>query len=249
MKVTRNIIAAVGLVAIATATQAGYFADFESLSGGQRMQGIDGWKGWDNVSKVAGLVSGSVAYESDRSIMISGIAQSTTDAVQQITGATSGAWSVSAMQYLGGNQSGSTYFILMNKYADGKNNNGASWSTQLRFDLAAGRVYDDFRGGSVAISANSWASIRVDIDLTANTVKHFYNEMLISQGTWTRGGASANALAAINLYTGAKNDAYYDNVTVSSASELSSAARVPAQGALVTMAVAGLIAMPRRRRK
>jgi len=249
MRVTRNIIAASGFVAVASFAHAGFFADFESLSSGQRLQGVDGWKGWDNVSKVAGLVSQSVAYESDRSIMITGVAQSSTDAVQQIAGATSGAWSVSAMQYLGANQKGSTYFILMNKYADGKNNNAASWSTQLRFDLAAGRVYDDFRGGSVAISANTWASIRVDIDLTANTVKHFYNEMLISQGTWTRGAASANALAAINLYTGAKNDAYYDNVTVSSASELSSASRVPTQGALVTMAVAGLIAMPRRRRK
>jgi len=249
MKVTRNIIAAAGFVAVASFAHAGYFADFESFSSGQRLQGIDGWKGWDNVSKVAGLVSKSVAYESDRSVMISGIAQSSTDAVKQIAGATSGAWSVSAMQYLGGNQKGSTYFILMNKYADGKNNNAASWSTQLRFDLAAGRVYDDYRGGSVAISTNAWASIRVDIDLTANTVKHFYNEMLISQGTWTRGGASANALAAINLYTGAKNVAYYDNVTVSSASELSSAARVPTQGAFVTMAVAGLIAMPRRRRR
>lgn len=249
MKVTRNILAIAGLAALGTMARAEFFGDFETYKPGQRLQSVGGWKGWDNVSKVAGLVSQSVAYDSDRSIMITGIAQSSTDAVRQIAGATSGAWSVSAMQYLGANQKGSTYFILMNKYADGKNNNAASWSTQLRFDLAAGRVYDDFRGGSVAISTNAWASIRVDIDLTANTVKHFYNDMLISQGTWTRGAASANALAAINLYTGAKNAAYYDNVAVSSSSDFSSAARVLAQGALATMAVGGLLVMPRRRRK
>jgi len=249
MRTTRTIIAVVGVAAIGAVAQAGFFADFESYAPGQRLHGIDGWKGWDNASSVAGLVSSSVAYDSENSLMVSGIAQSSTDAVHQFSGATSGAWSVSAMQYLGSGQSGSTYFILMNRYSDGGNNDAAMWSTQLRFDLGNGRVYDDFRGGSLAISTNEWASIRVDIDLTANTVKHFYNDILISQGAWTTGGSSAKALAAIDLYTGAQNVAYYDDVTVSSASELSSAVRIPAQGALVTMAVAGIFVMPRRRRK
>lgn len=249
MTSTRGIIAAIGIGVLGSAAQAGYFSDFESYKPGQRLQGVDGWKGWDNVSKVAGLVSDKVTYESDRSLMVSGIDQASTDAVREFTGATSGAWSVSAMQYLGSGQSGSTYFILMNRYNDKGNNNSAFWSTQLRFDLASGKVFDDFRGGSASIVMNEWASIRVDIDLAANTVKHFYNDILISKGSWTTGSASTKALAAIDLYTGSKNVAYYDNVTVSSASELSSAARVPAQGALVTMAIAGLFVMPRRRRR
>ncbi|MBL8876373.1 MAG: hypothetical protein JNM86_11315 [Phycisphaerae bacterium] len=246
---TRNIIAAIGIAAVGTIAQAGYFADFEAYKPGQRLQGVDGWKGWDNVSNVAGLVSDKVTYESDRSLMVTGIDQASTDAVREFSGATSGSWSVSAMQYLGSGQGGSTYFILMNRYQDKANNNNAFWSTQLRFDLAAGKVYDDFRGGSASIAMNEWASIRVDINLTANTVKHFYNDILISSGTWSTGSASKGALAAIDLYTGDKNVAYYDNLTVSSASELSSAARVPAQGALATMAIGGLLLMPRRRRR
>lgn len=249
MNMTRTIIASVGMVVAGAGAHAGFFADFEAYSPGQRLQGVDGWKGWDNASSVAGLVSNSVAYDSDRSLMISGIAQSSTDAVHEFSGATSGSWTVSAMQYLGSGQAGSTYFILMNRYQDNGNNNNAYWSTQLRFDLSAGRVYDDFRGGSVAISTNAWAAIRVDINLAANTVKHYYNDMLISSGTWSTGSASKSALAAIDLYTGARNVAYYDDLTVSSASELSSAARVPAQGALATMAIGGLLLMPRRRRK
>jgi len=249
MRTTRTIIAVVGIAGAGAVAQAGFFADFESYSPGQRLHGVDGWKGWDNVSGVAGLVSSSVAYDSENSLMVSGLAQSSTDAVHQFTGATSGAWSVSAMQYLGSGQGGSTYFILMNRYSDGGNYDSAMWSTQLRFDFGSGRVYDDFRGGSVAIATDEWASIRVDVDLTANTVKHFYNDILISQGTWTTGGSSAFAIAAIDLYTGAQNVAYYDDVSVSSVSELSSAMRIPAQGAIATMAVAGILVLPRRRRK
>ncbi|MGH7244481.1 MAG: hypothetical protein ACREJD_13805 [Phycisphaerales bacterium] len=248
MKTIRNIVAGAGFVAVGAVAQAGFFADFEAYSPGQRLQGVDGWKGWDNVSSVAGLASSSVAFDSDRSLMVSGIAQSSTDAVHQFSGATSGSWSVSAMQYLGSGQGGSTYFILMNRYADGGNYDSAMWSTELRFDLGAGRVYDDFRGGSVAIATDEWAAIRVDINLTANTVKSYYNDILISDGSWTRGGSSSNALAAIDLYTGEHNVAYYDDVSVSNGSDFN-ATRIPAQGALATMAVAGLVMMPRRRRK
>lgn len=248
MKTVRNIAAMTGAAAICSIASAGFFADFETYSPNQRLQGVDGWKGWDNASSVAGLVSSSMAYDSDRSLRISGTAQSTTDAVHEFTGATSGVWTVSAMQYLGAGQSGSTYFILMNKYNDNANNNNAFWSTQLRFDLGAGRVYDDYRGGSVALVTNEWVSIRVDIDLTHNTVKHYYNDILISSGTWSTGSASKSAIAAVDLYTGARNDAYYDDFSVSSRSEMN-AARIPAQGSIAMVAVAGLCVMPRRRRK
>lgn len=236
-----------GVVAICSVASAGFFADFEKYAPNQRMQGVDGWKGWDNASSVAGLVSSSVAYDSDRSLRISGTAQASTDAVHEFSGATSGVWTVSAMQYLGSGQKGSTYFILMNKYNENANNNNAFWSTQLRFDLAAGRVYDDLRGGSASIVTNQWASIRVDVDLTQNTVKHYYNDILISSGTWTTGSASKKAIAALDLYTGAKNDAYYDDISISSRSEMSEM-RIPAQGSIATMAVAGFLMMPRRRR-
>ncbi|MBX3390188.1 MAG: hypothetical protein KF691_12140 [Phycisphaeraceae bacterium] len=248
MKTVRNIVAMTGAIAVCCAANAGFFADFETYAPNQRLQGVDGWKGWNNASTVAGLVSSSMAYDSDRSLRISGTAQSSTDAVHEFSGATSGVWTVSAMQYLGANQKGSTYFILMNKYNENANNNNAFWSTQLRFDLSAGRVYDDFRGGSASIVTNQWVSIRVDIDLTNNTVKHYYNDILISSGTWTTGSASKKAIASINLYTGAKNDAYYDDISIGSSSEFS-ASRIPAQGSIATMAVAGLCMMPRRRRR
>ncbi|MBX3379687.1 MAG: hypothetical protein KF805_06305 [Phycisphaeraceae bacterium] len=248
MKTIQAIAVVSGVIAASAAANAEFFANFDLYNSGLRLQSVDGWKGWDNASGVAGLASNAFAYSGSKSLQVTGTVQSTTDAVHQFAGATAGVWSVSAMQYLGSGQAGSTYFILMNKYADGANTNSASWSTQLRFDLGAGRVYDDFRGGSVALATNQWAAIRVDIDLTANTVKHFYNDMLISQGTWTRGASSANALAAIDLYTGAKNNAYYDNVSVSGSSDYN-VARIPAQGALATMAVAGLCMMPSRRRR
>lgn len=248
MRTIRAIVAAAGLVVAGGAAHADFFTNFDSYSAGQRLQNVDGWKGWDNASGVAGLTSAAFSYSGTRSLQVTGTVQASTDAVHEFAGATSGAWTVSAMQYLGSGQSGSTYFILMNRYKDNGNNNSAFWSTQLRFDLSAGRVYDDFRGGSVAIATNQWASIRVDIDLTANTVKHYYNDMLISSGSWTTAPASKTTLAAVDLYTGAGNNAYYDNFAVFNTSDLSAAARIPAQGALATMAAGGLCMIPRRRR-
>ncbi|MBS0188003.1 MAG: hypothetical protein JSS51_08030 [Planctomycetes bacterium] len=240
-------IVVAGVMAGASIAQAGFFADFESYSSGQRLQGVDGWKGWDNASSVAGLVSSSFAYESNRSLAVTGIEQSSTDAVHEFSGATSGVWTVSAMQYLASGQTGSTYFILMNTYRDHGNNNGGFWSTQLRFDLGAGKVFDDFRGGAVALLMNTWSEIRVDIDLTADTVKSYYNDQLISSGTWTRGGSSAKSLAAIDLYTGDRNVAYYDDIGVTSMADMN-VARVPSQGPIATMALGGLCLLPRRRR-
>lgn len=246
MKTIRNLMVIAGVMTACAGAHADFFADFESYGSNQKLSGVNGWKGWDNVSSYAGTVSNSVAYESSNSMKVTGIGGAT-DAVQQFAGATSGVWTVSAMQYLGSGQGGSTYFILMNKYSDGGNSNAQSWSTQLRFDLGSGRVYDDFRGGSVAIAMDEWASIRVDINLTANTVKHYYNDTLISSGSWTRGGASVKALAAIDLYSGDQNAAYYDDIAVESAASMS-VSRVPGPGALATAGLAGLLVMPRRRR-
>lgn len=248
MNTIRMMVTGAAILGACASARADFFADFDSYASGARLQGVDGWKGWDNVPAVAGMVSNSVAYDGANSLKVSAGGGGYTDAVHQFSGVSSNTWSVSAMQYLGAGQGGSTYFILMNKYSDGGNNNGQFWSTQLRFDLGAGRVYDDIRGGSVAIVTNQWAAIRVDINFATNTVKSYYNNALISSGAWTRGGASALSLAAIDLYTGDANTAYYDDVAVSDLSALS-VTRVPAPGAVVTAGLAGALVLPIRRRR
>lgn len=228
---------AAGLVGVlgCSSAQGAFMSSLESVSAGGSANGVEGWKGWDNVASSAGSVSSAFSFSGSNSLLVTGY----TDAVQEFSGITSGAWSVTARQYIAAGQSGLTYFILMNKYADGANYDSGGWSTQLRFDLAAGRVYDDFRGGSLAIATGQWSEVRVDIDLLANTVKHYYNGSLLSSGSWTRSGSSALALAAMDLYSADCNFTYYDAVSVAS---------VPTAGTGWLCVMLGVMPARRRRR-
>lgn len=230
----RGLTTALALALAGTAS-ADFAAQFDSYITGTQLQNVDGWKGWDNVGSSAGLVSNDFFFTGTNSLKVHGY----TDAVQTFSGVDSGIWSLSAKQYIASGQSGLTYFILMNRYVDGANNDSGMWSTQLRFDLGAGLVYDDFRGGSLAIAANQWADIRIDINLTANTVQSYYNNQLLSAGSWTTSGTSALALAAVDLYSADNNSAYYDNMALTG---------VPTPGG-AAIGMAGLIVVLRRKRE
>lgn len=230
----RGLTAALTL-ALAGSASADFAAQFDSYITGTQLQNVDGWKGWDNVSSSAGLVSSDFFFTGTNSLKVHGY----TDAVQTFSGVDSGVWSLSAKQYIPGGQAGQSYFILMNRYVDGGNSDSGMWSTQLRFDLAAGQVYDDFRGGSLAIATDQWADIRIDINLTANTVQSYYNNQLLSSGSWTTSGTSALALAAVDLYSAENNSAYYDNLSLTG---------VPTPGG-AAIGMAGLFVLLRRKRE
>ncbi len=229
-----NVSALLVAALLAGSASADFVSQFDSYVPGTSLSNVDGWKGWDNVAAHAGVVSNDFFYTGDSSIKIHGY----TDAVRTFSDVTSGRWTIEAKQYIASGQSGLSYFIVMNRYVDGGNNDQGMWSTQLRFDLAGGRVSDDFRGGSVAIQTDQWADIRLSIDLNANTVQSFYNNQLISSGVWMRSGSSAQAIAAIDLYSADNNAVYYDNVGLMG---------VPTPGAMGIASV-GMFVMLRRRR-
>lgn len=225
-----------GVVGAAAAASMGF--TFDGYSAGTRLHNVDGWKGWDNKSTDAAVVSNDRAYSGANSILIRGY----TDAVWQYDSITSGAWTITAKQYIASGQSGLTYFIVMNNYIDNANVSAHQWSVQLRFDLAAGRVYDDFRGGSVAIATDRWSDVTVEVDLDANTVKQRYNGALISQGTWTTGGGSLRRVSALDLYSSNASSTYYDDVSIANLSR-----SVPAPGAAALWAAALATAARRTR--
>lgn len=239
---TRIIVAATATAAIALcAGQAGaaFMSQFDSLPAGADANGANGWQGWNNVAADAGVISSDFAYEGPNSLLITGY----TDAVQTFTGATSGQWSLSTKQYIPSGQKGLQYIMILNTYADNAMNNAGMWSTQLKFNLNSGKITDDFRSGGppINIAFDQWADLRVDIDLDANTVSHFYNNTLVSTGSWTRSGASALAIAAVDLYSADNNRAYYDNLSL---------VQVPAPTTPGAMAIAfAAIAIPTRRRR
>ncbi len=229
--------AAAALGALASQADAGFMSQFDTISPGVDANGANGWQGWNNIAADAGVISDDIAYEGPNSLLIKGY----TDAVQTYTGATSGVWSMQAKQYIASGQSGLQYFIILNTYTDGGMNNAGYWSTQLKFNLASGTLSDDFRGGSLPIAFNQWSDLRIDINLDSNTVDSYYNNVLLSSGSWTRNGASHLGIAALDLYSADNNKAYYDNVAL---------AEVPAPsvpGALAISVAAVIIPMRRRR--
>jgi|GEM_PF-6985147 len=232
-------LACVGAVVLADTAQAGYYSSFDSFANGQQLSANGGWQGWDNVASAAGIVDSSLSFSGAHSMRVGDIY---TDAVQQFSGVTSGVWTFATQQYIASGQTGSTYVILMNQYADGANNASDMWSSQLNFDLSAGIVRDDFRGGSVAIAFDQWSTVSISIDLASNIVSQYYNGSLIASGSWTTGATSALRVAALDLYTGGGNTAFYDNVA------LSNAAAIPAPGVLSLASLGLLLAGARQRR-
>ena len=216
------------ILATTGAAHGAFMSDFEAYATGTELQDVGGWKGWDNVASSAGVVSDQYAYSGSGSVQIHGY----TDAVREYAGITSGVWTLSMKQYIPSGQSGLQYAIVMNRYVDGGNSNAGSWSTQLKFDLGAGTVRDDFRGGSAPIVTDQWVDMRLDVDLDANVVSSYYNGALISSGSWTRNGASLLAISALDLYSASDNYAYYDDIALTSS--------VPTPGA-PALALCGLI--------
>lgn len=238
----RNVLATCAVIStVGASASATMISTFDSYTNGQALHNVDGWKGWNNVSSVAGLVSSTRAYSGTNSIAIG---PGNTDAVNLVQAATSGTWNITAMQYIASGQTGLTYFILMNRYQDNGNSSSDYWSVQLKFDLSGGTVRDDFRGGSVAIQYNAWVPIQVQINLDANTVSQYYNGTLVASGSWRRGSGSLKAIQALDLYNNGSNTTYYDDVTVQPAVS----PNVPAPGAIATTGLAMLLLAPRRKR-
>lgn len=209
MHYQHRILAAVGVVfALYTPCAAGetFFDDFESYEVGSDLHGQGGWKGWDNESQYGAPVSAEYSSSGENSLKIDGDA----DLVHEVSAA-NGKWVVRAMQYIPRGATGESWFILMNQYEDGKNDPAEWWSLELNFDLHAGTVADANRGGEVSLVRDRWTEVRVEVDLTENVQRAYYNDELIVTGEWY---GSKGAIAAIDLFANNASPVYYDDIRV-----------------------------------
>lgn len=217
-----------GLAMLTTgAAAAPFFDDFESYAAGSNLHGQGGWKGWDNDGAYGAFASNDRAFSGSISAQIIG----TSDLVHEFD-ATGGQWTVSAMQYIPGNATGETFFILMNQYADGAAAD-KDWSTQLNFNMNTNKV------GSVNLVRDQWKEVRVEVDLVGNTRREYYDNNLIATDIWY-GPNGAAKIAAIDLYGNNASPVYYDDLRV---------APVPEPGT-VAFLLGSLVTLPwfRRRR-
>jgi len=198
---------------------------------------VGGWKGWDNLLSAGALTSAAAAQSGPNSVDINGAS----DLVQQFN-ITGGHVQFKAMQYVPGNMSGTTYFLLLNEYADG---GPYDWSVQLSFDSASNLVTSDFGGSATApIVRDKWVPLLFDIDMDANTVSEYYNSALLSTHVWD--DTNHNTLQALDLFANGATPVFYDDVSLTTVDE--NVIPEPATMALLAAAAAGVGGYIRRRR-
>jgi hypothetical protein len=178
--------------------------NFDAYGADTDLQGVHGWKGWNDDAGASAPVSDALAFSGANSVAIMGSA----DLVHEFDLA-GGVIEFSTMQYIPSGTSGTSYFILLNRYDDGANQD---WSVQTEFHLASGTV-EYWGGGATTIIYNEWVELKYVIDLDHNTVDKYYNGRLIVSAAWDDTGH--NTLGAIDLFANGASAVYYDDITVS----------------------------------
>lgn len=182
--------------------------NFDSYAAGSQIIGQGGWEGWMGDPNAGALVDDDFSVSAPNSINVSG----PTDIVQQFSGLTSGAYVLTAQQYIPAGFAGQTFFIVQNTYLGETN-----WSTQVNFDSANGSVNNTgASAGSIPYVTGEWVEIRVEIDLDANTQSFYYDDQLLYTGTWTEevSGAGALNIASLNLFAQGASPVYYDDISL-----------------------------------
>lgn len=232
---TFEAAAAVMIAAAAGSARAGWQEGFEGYAAGASLTS-GAFSGWDMVASNAGTIRTSgTARDGSGVLEVGGAA---TDQVWQPGVAQSGTWTFSVWQYLSSGQAGQTYVILMNDYVAGANVAARQWGVQLKFDLGAGNVSDDFRGGSVAIKWNTWAEVKVVANFDAGTVVSTYDGTTIASGNWSWTSGVLSRINAVDLYTAGGNTAYYDQMAL---------VPTPGTGAAALASLGLLVARKRKR--
>jgi hypothetical protein len=246
-KLARSFV--VALFGFATVASAQWADNFDSYPGNVNINGMGGWSGWDNSAAQAPITSTAFALSGPNSILVSGNAtgSSYSDNVHQYAGYTSGLWRYTANVFVPTAATGDAYFILLNKYTPVSGPN--DWSVELQLNATTGLFIDDFTGnvnppsvragGPAALIRNRWVPIQVDMNLTANSVSIYYDNTLLSSGTWNTDTGSILNLAAVDLFSNASSGVYFDNLSLAQVPE-------PATASLLGL---GVLCFLWRRRK
>lgn len=193
-----TIIAGALLALSAPATAQAFSDNFDTYANGTVLNGVGGWKGWDNNVAVAGVVTNARRISLPNSMVCDG--PTNTDAIHPVTGATSGKWLLSVKQriQLGDLGAGNVFVIGNNQYNDG---GPYIWAIQCSASNTTTTVTDDLRGGSLPLVYNRWVEYCFEIDLDNNTMDTYYDGQLLSSGAYALGATDPVEFANLDLYS------------------------------------------------
>jgi hypothetical protein len=194
------------LVCLSPNARADWSDDFEAYAVGSGLHGQGGWAGWEGDPTWDAYVTQAQAHSPTKSVEII----STSDMVQEFSGYTSGVWEFTAWQYIPGNHTGDTYFIMLNTYGVGIHN----WSLQLQF--SGGLVRSQNENMSLGWITDQWVEIKVVIDLDIDWQWVYYGGGLLTQKSWTDGvsGGGAVNIGAVDLFSDGADTVYYDDCSL-----------------------------------
>jgi subtilisin family serine protease len=192
--------------------------NWDSYATDSQAHGQGGWKGWANDPVAGAFVVDTQSVSTPNSIEIAGAS----DLIHEFD-YDSGAWTVTAKQYIPSSFSGQSYFIFQNVYNDEQV--GLSWSTQVIFDSATGMVSNEATGadqGSTPFVTDQWADLRLDIDLDADTQTFSYNGTVVYSGSWSNQFPNQTTpgiteIGAIDLFANGATEVYYDDIQIAPA--------------------------------
>ncbi len=212
------LVLSAGVVASASVLNEG----FESYVAGSAIHGQGGWKGWNGDAAAGASVSDAFAYSGSNSIAIAGAS----DLVHEFDVA-GGVWVFSAMQYIPSGGTGITYFILLNSYDDGANQD---WSIQTQYNLASGAITTWTGAVTTTVVFDQWVQLKYVIDLDNNTVDEYYNGTRIDTRQWDDN--VHGTIGAIDLFANGASAVYYDEIVLQTLAEsqATASAPVPADG-------------------
>lgn len=186
-----------------TAAAQAFREDFDSYAAGTDLQNVNGWKGWNGAAGSSAPVSDAFAFSGSNSVEI----VSSADFVHEFDIA-GGKWVFSTMLYVPSGTSGTSYFILLNSYDDGANQD---WSVQTLLDMGAGTLSSYYVAGSdIPLVFDEWVELKVVIDLDQNTVDEYYNGTLFATHQWDDN--EHGTIGAVDLYGNNASSVYYDDI-------------------------------------
>lgn len=184
-----------------------FFDDFESYKDGSDIVGQGGWEVWYTGGTHATVSSEqAVGSLSMRNIELS-------DIVQRFT-AEDGVWTFSVDTYVPSAplKVADGFVILMNQYGGPDN-----WSVQVRFDPAFKTVESQFDANTTSLLADQWVTLRCEIDLDADTLNIYYNDVLFAADLiWSENvsGGGITSIACTDLFSNGIEPMFYDNVSL-----------------------------------
>jgi hypothetical protein len=192
---------------------ADFFDNFDSYVAGSDIVGQGGWELWYTGGQSA-IVSDDTANSGKNSLKDHVLS----DIVQRFN-ISDGQWVLSVMTFCPSNpvQAGEGYIIMMSGYGDPAVD---QWNLQIRLDSSAFQIVEvQFGLATTPIILDEWVEFRAEIDLDADAVTLFYDNVLLWEGAYTAGvnGTGSTDIACLDLFSNSVDPIYFDDVSLTAA--------------------------------